>query len=109
MMKPGTAIAIGILLGLLGLTAATPSSAQSPPETSDYFQGDPSSLFLDSKACADGGRSTVGAGDIVEPADQTLVDKVATMGSMVCPPPDIDPDVRSPVLSNPGHWGHRPN
>jgi hypothetical protein len=107
MMKPGIAIAIGILMSL---AAATPSWAQSPPETGDYFQqGDSAPLFLDPKACADGGRSTVGSGDIVEPGDEALTDELATMGSTVCPPPEIDPDIRSPILSNPGHWGHRPN
>jgi hypothetical protein len=105
--KLGITIAIGVFLTL---TAAAPSFAQSPPETEDYIQqGEPAPQFLDVKACAGSRRSTVGFGDIVEPppADESLNDKLAAAGT-VCPPPEIDPDVRIP-LGNPGYWGHRPN
>jgi hypothetical protein len=106
-IKLGITIAIGVFLTL---TAAAPSFAQSPPEAADYVQqGEPVPLFLDSKACAGVSRSTVGAGDIVEPplAEEFPNDKLAAAGT-VCPPPEFDPDIRIP-LGNPVYWGHRPN
>lgn len=101
-MKFSIAIAISVLL----ITAGS-SFAQSPPETVEYLrQGELVLPSLDDpKACADGSRSTFGVGDIVEappPPDGTLKDEFATAGSMVCPPPEIDPDIRVPAPGGPG-------
>ena len=93
---------IAIVIGVLFITAGS-SFAQSPPETAEFLrQGE---LVLpsldDTKACANGSRSTIGVGvdDIIEvppPPDGTLKDEFAAAGNIVCPPPEIDPDLRAP-------------
>lgn len=96
-MRFGTAIAIGMLLGLV---TAGPSLAQKPPETSDTAQkAEPAPPPLDQKACAGDKRSTVGEGGAVEAPqpDRTLSEKLAATEGVICPPPEIDPDIRVPA------------
>ncbi len=90
------------LTALAGVTLTSPVLAQKPavPEATQ-----PSPPHLDSKACADRERARLGdtrSGDTQEtqgaavPKD-SLSDKLARTDGVICPPPDIDPDVRQPA------------
>ncbi len=116
-MRFGTAIAIGVLLGLV---TAGPSFAQRPPETADEAQkAEPAEPRLDPKACAGDKRATVGSGQALEaphPA-KPLSEKLAATEGVICPPPEIDPEIRvpapgggaMPVLPPPGSPGGDPS
>lgn len=117
MTKLGTAIAMGVLLGVV---TAGPSFAQRPPEpTNDAQKAEPARPSLDPKACAGDRRSTIGRGDTVEvpQPDKTLSEKLAETEGVICPPPEIDPDIRMPtpgggampVLPPPGSPGGNPD
>ena len=51
---------------------------------------------LDPKACRD--RDRLQQGDTVAPRrDETLSDKLARTEGVICPPPEIDPNIRAPA------------
>jgi hypothetical protein len=117
MTKTSAAIAIGVLLGFL---AAGPSVAQGPPDTpKDTQNAAPAQPPLDPKACASDKRATLGGGDTVEVPrpDKSLSEKLAATDGVICPPPEIDPDIHlpsrgggaMPVLPPPGSPGGDPS
>jgi len=91
-----------------GLSSA-PASAQSPKEAAVPAQ--PQAPKLDPKACSD----RLKEGDIVETDGRAriaepLSDTLARTGSVICPPPGLDPHIRAlaphtgsdmPVISPP--------
>ncbi len=109
------------LVGLAALTAAmlmpALAAAQAPPKM--RVPAAPGSEQRDPKACAQGG-ATVGSGGSVnaqkQPGD-TLSDKLAQSGGVICPPPGVDPEIREPtppggpmpVIPPPGSPGGNPN
>jgi len=91
------------LVVVLGLAAVTPSSAQSAAD----------------RACAQD-RATVGAGNqlaLKEGGNQNLSDKLAKSGGVICPPANIDADIKVPtpdggkiqVIPPPGTPQNQPN
>ena len=73
---------------------------------------------LDPKACRD--RDRLQQGDTVAPGqDETPSDKLARTEGVICPPPEIDPNIRAPapdtkssnmlVIPPPGSPGGNPN
>lgn len=83
--------AIGIL-GMMLTAIAIPAFAQDA--------GKPAEPKLDPKACADSDRLT--EGDTHESQDKgttgsDLSDKLARSDGVICPPPDVDPEIRAPA------------
>lgn len=102
---------------LTTLALAAPALAQRP---SDPVPAQPAPQKLDPKACKDGERAKL-QGDTQEtqgaagPKD-TPGEKLARTDGVICPPPDIDPDLhqpapggsRTPVIPPPGSPGGDP-
>jgi hypothetical protein len=90
------------VLALAALAAAilTPSisAAQAPPTSKTPVA--PKTEQLDPKACAQE-RSTVGkGGDVVDaqkPAGQNLSDRLARSDGVICPPSNVDSEIRAPT------------
>lgn len=74
--------------------------AQSPPADRPAATP-PKAQTTDSKACGPGGtHATVGqGGDMVvrKPNDETLSSKLAGTGGVICPPGQVDPEIRAPT------------
>lgn len=74
---------------------------------------------LDPKACADRERLTLGDTHTMQsrPAQENLSEKLARTDGVICPPPDLDPDIRAPapgggrtpVIPPPGSPGGDPS
>ncbi|HEX3438930.1 MAG TPA: hypothetical protein VHT93_01175 [Pseudolabrys sp.] len=103
---------------LLVLPAA--ASAQAPPKAQEPVA--PKAQQLDPNACAQPDtRSTVGKGGDAEMEKQgnsNLSDKLARSGGVICPPQQVDPDIKAPtprsggtmpVIPPPGSPGGDPN
>lgn len=80
-----------------GLSSA-PAAAQGPKEAAVPAQ--PQAPKLDPKACSD--RDRLKEGDIVETDGRAriaepLSDTLARTGSVICPPPGLDPHIRAPA------------
>jgi hypothetical protein len=89
------------VLGLAALAAAilTPSvtAAQTPPQSKAPVA--PQTEQLDPKACANE-RATVGQGgnlDMQKPAGRTLSDQLARSGGVICPPSNVDSEIKAPT------------
>ena len=108
-----------IALAALAAAILTPvmSSAQAPPQTLAPVA--PKSDQLDPKACADS-RATVGQGgdlDMQKPAGRSLSEHLARSDGVICPPDQIDPEMKQPtppggsmtVIPPPGSPGGDPN
>jgi hypothetical protein len=109
------------VLGLAAFMAAmlipALAAAQAPPRT--QAPAAPNSEQRDPKACAQSG-ATVGSGGSVDAQKQpgdTLSDKLAQSGGVICPPPGVDPEINEPtppggpmpVIPPPGSPGGNPN
>jgi hypothetical protein len=110
------------LLGLAALTAVilTPAfaAAQAPPQTQAPIS--PKTEQLDPKACAQHQQATVGKGgdvDMQKPAGQSLSDRLARSDGVICPPANVDPEIKAPtppggampVIPPPGSPGGDPS
>jgi hypothetical protein len=93
---------IGVLAGatlaaaLLVLPAI--SKAQAPPKPQEPVA--PKADQVDPNACAQPDtRTTVGKGGDaeVERGDSNLSDKLARSGGVICPPQQVDPDIKAPT------------
>lgn len=119
MTKIGTIVRIAGALLLFGASAApfTVSAQTRPtplPEASE-----PPPPKLDPKACADRERLTLGDTHSMQgrPAQENLSEKLARTDGVICPPPDLDPDIRmpapgggrTPVIPPPGSPGGDPS
>jgi hypothetical protein len=107
---------------VLGLAAAAlllpaVAFAQAPP--SSQAPAAPNTEQRDSKACAPG-QGTVGKGGDVEeknPPAGSLSDRLARSDGVICPPSQVDPDIRAPtprggtmkVIPPPGSPGGDPS
>jgi hypothetical protein len=119
MMKITTIARIAGAL-LLVDASATPFSvfAQTRP-TPLPEAAEPSPPGLDPKACADRERLTLGDTHTMQgrPAQENLSEKLARTDGVICPPPDLDPDIRAPapgggrtpVIPPPGSPGGDPS
>jgi hypothetical protein len=98
--------------------AVSPAAAQSPPSGKPP-EAPVSPPRIDTKACADERRATIGSGDTLQAPhpDATTSDRLAQTDGVICPPPDIDPNIRAPapgggttpVIPPPGSPGGDPN
>ena len=90
------------------------SFAQAPPQTKTPVA--PKTEQLDPKACAESDtRSTVGQGDsqAQRPNDKSLSNKLARSDGVICPPSNVDPEIKAttppggamPVIPPPGSPG----
>ncbi|MGE3150696.1 MAG: hypothetical protein AB7K04_16720 [Pseudorhodoplanes sp.] len=99
-----------------------PAWAQKPPD--DQAQkAEPAQPSLDPKACAGHRRATVGSNAAGTPVpqlpqpDKTISEKLAATDGVICPPAEIDPDIRvqppagsaTPVIPPPGSPGGDPS
>jgi hypothetical protein len=89
------------VFGLAALTAAllmpALAAAQAPPKAQPPVA--PKVEQLDPKACADT-RATVGKSgdiDVQKPEGRTLSDHLARSDGVICPPAQIDPEIRAPT------------
>jgi hypothetical protein len=74
------------------------SFAQAPPQTKTPVA--PKTEQLDPKACAQPDtRSTVGQGDSQRqrPNENTLSNKLARSDGVICPPSNVDPEIKAPT------------
>jgi hypothetical protein len=109
-------------LGLAALVAAISmpalAVAQQPPAAKSQVAPQ-TERHDDPKACAHE-RATVGQGgriDVEKQPGQTLSDKLAQSGGVICPPPGVDPGIKAPtpqggtmqVIPPPGSPGGDPN
>jgi hypothetical protein len=102
--------------------ALTPSIAlaQSPPTTPNAPVA-PKTEQLDPNACAHPGtRATIGQGgdiDVSKQDSRNLSDKLAASNGVICPPGQVDPEIRAPtppggampVIPPPGSPGGDPS
>ena len=119
MMKITTIVRIAGAL-LLVDASATPFSvfAQTRPAPLPEA-AEPPPPKLDPKACADRERLTLGDTHTPQsrPAQENLSEKLARTDGVICPPPDLDPDIRAPapgggrtpVIPPPGSPGGDPS
>ena len=90
-----------ILMGMaaLALTPATLALAQSPPTQKTPVA--PKAEQLDPNACAHPGtRATIGQGgdiDVSKQDSRNLSDKLAASNGVICPPGQVDPEIRAPT------------
>ncbi len=109
---------VGALL-LFGASAAPfPVAAQTRPAPLPEA-GPPPAPQLDPKACADRERLTLGDPQDPQgrPAQESLSEKLARTDGVICPPPDLDPNIRmpapgggrTPVIPPPGSPGGDPS
>jgi hypothetical protein len=89
----------GILIAaLFAALSVTVAGAQTPEPS---LPGEDQAPRLDPKACRD--RDRLQHGDTVENEgraprqDETLSDKLARTEGVICPPPELDPDIRAPA------------
>ena len=95
------------------------AAAQAPPKTQTPIA--PKTEQLDPKACANSGtRSTVGQGgdvQVLKPNDGSLSNKLARSDGVICPPANVDPEIKAPsppggtmqVIPPPGCQGGNPS
>ena len=108
-----------LALAALAATILTPvlAAAQAPPPSQAPIA--PKSDQLDPKACANN-RATVGQGgdlDMQKPAGRSLSEHLARSDGVICPPDQIDPEMKQPtppggsmpVIPPPGSPGGDPN
>jgi hypothetical protein len=108
-----------IALAALAAASLTPvlAAAQAPPPSQAPIA--PKTEQLDPKACADT-RATVGQGgdlDMQKPAGRSLSDHLARSDGVICPPAQVDPEMKQPtppggsmnVIPPPGSPGGDPN
>ncbi|MFZ0845231.1 MAG: hypothetical protein WAM62_05510 [Pseudolabrys sp.] len=108
-----------VRLAVLGAALAVPAlaAAQAPPETKVPIA--PKTEQLDRNACANN-RATVGQGgdmDMQKPQGQSLSDHLARSDGVICPPAQVDPEIKVPtppggsmkVIPPPGTPGSDPN
>jgi hypothetical protein len=73
--------------------------AQAPPKRNTPVA--PRAEQLDPNACANNGaQATIGEGGDVEvkkPGDRSLSSKLAQSGGVICPPHQIDPEIKQPT------------
>ena len=83
---------------LLAAVLLTPGAAlaQAPPEARSQVA--PSKEVRDPDACAHA-RTTIGKGgvDLAKPQDKTLSEQLADSRGVICPPPNIDPEIQAPT------------
>jgi hypothetical protein len=119
MMKIGIIIRIaGALLLFCASGVPFPGFAQTRPAPLPEA-GAPPAAQLDPKACADRERLTLGDTQAQQsrPAQENLSEKLARTDGVICPPPDLDPDIRipapgggrTPVIPPPGSPGGDPS
>lgn len=84
------------LLLLTACSAAAQANPERPPQAAP--------LSLDRKACAEHNLQGKGGtlGDTPEtqgraPREDSLSEKLAQSGGVICPPPGLDPDIRAPA------------
>lgn len=106
---------------LLAAIIMTPvlAAAQAPPKAATPIA--PKVEQLDSKACGNSDtRTTIGQGGEVQvqrPNDKTLSDKLASSNGVICPPDQVDPEIKAPtpqggpmpVIPPPGSPGGDPS
>jgi hypothetical protein len=75
------------------------STAQAPPKPQDPVA--PRADQIDPNACAQPDtRTTVGRGgdaEVEKPGGSNLSDKLARSGGVICPPQQVDPDIKAPT------------
>ena len=88
-----------LLAGMLLVSAL--AEAQAPPSTKAPVM--PRADQADPKACTDR-KDTVGQGDQPHQRsdDKSLSDRLARSDGVICPPRQVDPDIRQPPPSNGG-------
>lgn len=108
------------VLTIMAAAALMPpvAAAQSPPEAKTPAA--PKTELTDPKACAPSNRATVGQGgavDVQKPDGRSLSDQLAQSGGVICPPANMDPEIRQPapgggrmpVIPPPGSPGGDPS
>jgi hypothetical protein len=86
------------IAAVVAALCVTPAAAQTPEPS---LPGEDHAPKLDPKACRD--RDRLQRGDTVENEgsaprqDEPLSDKLARTEGVICPPPEIDPDIRAPA------------
>ena len=92
-----------ILAALAASLVAIPARAQAPEPS---VPGKEQAPQLDPKACRD--RDRLQRGDTIENEgsaprqDETPSDKLARTEGVICPPPELDPNIRAPAPSDGG-------
>ncbi len=90
-----------VLAAFAALLVVLPASAQAPEPA---VPGKEQAPKLDPKACRD--RDRLQHGDTIENEgsaprqDETPSDKLARTEGVICPPPELDPDIRAPAPQN---------
>jgi hypothetical protein len=90
----------GILrIAMLATALSLPvvAAAQAPPKTAQPVV--PKGDRLDLNSCGDNG-ATVGQGGEVQtkkPGERDLSERLAQSGGVICPPPYVDPAIKSPT------------
>jgi hypothetical protein len=98
-MERTLGIASAALLAIAMLLSAL-AQAQAPPSTKAPVM--PRADQADPKACTDR-KDTVGQGDRAQRSDdKSLSDRLARSDGVICPPQQVDPDIRQPPPSNGG-------
>lgn len=107
----GVVLACGVLMPVVG-------AAQAPPAERPLVA--PKAEHVDPSACGPNGtHATVGqGGDVVvrKPNDQSLSTRLAQSDGVICPPGQVDPEIRAPapeggpmpVIPPPGSPGGNP-
>jgi hypothetical protein len=119
MMNIGLIVRIAGALLLFGASNVPfPGSAQTRPAPLPEA-AEPAPPKLDPKACADRERLTLGDTHTMQgrPAQENLSEKLARTDGIICPPPDLDSDIRAPapgggrtpVIPPPGSPGGDPS
>jgi hypothetical protein len=103
----------------LAAVLLTPALAQAPPKPNTPIA--PKAEQLDPSACANGeAQTTIGQGGDVEmkkPGGRSLSNKLARSQGVICPPQQVDPEIRQPtppggsmpVIPPPGSPGGDPS
>lgn len=99
MTTTGTTLRCAIAVAFLLAFAVGSASAQKPPEAENPQKAESAPAPLESKACAGDRRATVGSTGKAEmpPSDKTLSEKLAATEGVICPPAELDPDIRVPA------------
>jgi len=119
MMKHAFLFAFGLLLSVSGAAAQAPPSVTNPPQP--IASTPPTELAANCAPTA----SAPSRGTVIIPPDGTttgqasepLADKLAKSNGVLCPPADVDPEIRAPtpdagntpVIPPPGRRGGNPN
>lgn len=115
-MQRNMRIVEGALLAALLLSPAV-AAAQAPPNAKPPLA--PDEEIRDPKACVEAPATTGKSGelDVEKPERRSLSDQLADSQGVICPPSDLDPEMRKPapgggampIIPPPGSPGGNPN